>query len=172
MVLIRPIKPGDTDKVVSWRNSAEVLKNFIDQTLITPESHMNWYNSKIVPGYVFQFIIFSKELNLDVGSVFLRDIDTQHKKAEFGIFIGESAARGKGYGTEAANLIVNYGFNELKLNKIMLRVLEKNANAIKSYEKAGFKKEGVFREDVIINNSPENIVFMSILKSEWIDQNK
>lgn len=162
-VLLKPINKNDTPNIIKWRNSENVRKNFIYQEELTIETHTRWLENKVNTGEVVQFIIIEKVKNLDIGSVFLRDIDTKNNKAEFGIFIGEDEARGKGLGQEATRLIVEYGFNQLKLNKIFLRVFAQNTGAIKSYEKAGFIKEGLFKEDVKINDSYYDVIFMGII---------
>ncbi len=164
-VKIRPITEADTDNIIKWRNNPAVSNNFIYRSTFTKESHLNWYNNKIKTGEVVQFIISYE--NADVGSVYIRDIDMNNKKGEFGIFLGEERFFGKGIGTSATKLILDYAFNELNLNKVYLRVFTKNLGAIKSYEKAGFKQDGIFREDVIINSIPYDIMFMSMLKNEY-----
>ena len=102
-----------------------------------------------------------------VLTVYLRDIDQQHKKCEYGIFIGEDSCRGKGIGSAAAKLAINYAFEKLGMNRVFLRVFADNKQAIRSYEKAGFKYEGTFRDDVIIDGTPYDMVFMAILREEW-----
>lgn len=166
-IYIRPITIEDTENIVKWRNSPEVTVNFIYRTQLTAESHLQWMKNKVETGQVAQFIIVEKEGEKPIGSVYLRDIDTVNKKAEFGIFIGENSTRGKGYGTQATKLILDYAFKELDLNKVMLRVFAYNKGAIKCYEKAGFTNEGCFRQDVIIDGVAYDIIFMGILKSEW-----
>ena len=64
------------------------------------------------------------------------------RKAELGIFVGEKEYWGKGYGTEATELLLDFAFNILNLNSIMLIVNSFNERAIKSYEKCGFKLIG------------------------------
>ena len=127
------------------------------------EGHTNWLENVVKTGRAAQFIIYEKDENVPVGSVFLRDIDYQNKKAEYGIFIGEDTARGKGMGTEAAKSIVQYGFTELKLHKIFLRVLADNKGAIKSYENAGFVQEAYLKDEVLLNGEYRDIVLMAVI---------
>ena len=108
-------------------------------------------------------IICETETDAPVGSVYVRDIDHAHKKAEYGIFIGDPGARGKGYGTAAARLMIQYCFEELGLLRLFLRVYADNFAAIRSYEKAGFEREAYLREDVYINGQYRDIVLMGIL---------
>jgi UDP-4-amino-4,6-dideoxy-N-acetyl-beta-L-altrosamine N-acetyltransferase len=163
-VVLRDIDKQDTANIVKWRNSPHVLEYFLDQTLLTEEKHNEWLNTKVLPGFVKQMIILVPELKMDVGTVFLRDIDRINLKAEFGIFIGELTARGKGIGKQATQQIVEVAFSELCLHKVYLRVLKRNDQAIAMYEKVGFKQCGFFRDDVLIENNFEDIIFMEILK--------
>lgn len=165
-IILKPISSEDTENIIRWRNSENVRKNFLDQRMFTVESHTKWLKNMVETGKVEQFIIIDKNNNLPVGSVFLRDIDYENRKAEYGVFIGEDSARGKGIGTAAAERIIQYGFEELKLHKIFLRVLAENIGAIKSYEKAGFKQEAYLVDEVNINDEFKDIVLMAVINSE------
>lgn len=169
-VCIREMTEQDTQNIIKWRNAPSVVENFIFRTPLTEEAHLNWYNNYVKTGKVAQFIIVDAETNTDVGSVYLRDIDYDNKKCEYGIFIGDESCRGKGIGSAAAKLILDYAFNTLKLNRVFLRVFADNIGAIKSYEKAGFKYEGTFKADVIIDSVPRDLVFMAILRDEWVEE--
>ena len=160
-VVLRPVALADTDNVLKWRNSVEVKKYFIYQKEITREEHVSWLEEKVKEGEVVQYIIHIKDENKDVGSVYLQNIDRKNRKCEFGIFIGEDCARGKGIGRISAQLITDYAFRFLKMNKIYLRVLSNNERAYHSYLKAGFVKEGIFKEDVWINGEPVDVIFMA-----------
>ena len=164
-IRLREMEAADTPDIVRWRNSDAVRLNFIDQRLFTEESHMNWLNNVVKPGKAKQFIISVKEGDayLPVGSVYLRDIDYTHKKAEYGIFIGEDAARGKGVGSRVASMMVRHAFEEMKLHRVFLRVYADNAAAIRSYEKAGFDKEALLRDDVFVNGKYRDIVLMAVI---------
>ena len=73
-------------------------------------------------------------------------------------------------GTAAARLALDYAFEKLKLHRVFLRVFADNIRAIKSYEKAGFRFEGRFRQDVLIEGVGYDMVFMGILRDEWLKQ--
>ncbi len=159
---LRPMTYDDTDNIVKWRANKRVKNNFLFRGEITKEVHVNWIKTMVETGEVVQFIIEEAESDRPIGSTYLRDIDREIGKAEFGIFIGEDDAVGRGYGTEAAKLIVNYAFSNLKLHKVYLRVLDENLVAKKSYEKVGFKEEGRFRDEVFLNGEYKDVVFMAI----------
>lgn len=160
-IYLRPMTYEDTDRIVEWRNKDSVRRNFIYQALFTRESHTNWIHTMVETGRVVQMVICLAEGDIPVGSVYIRDIDHQHKKAEYGIFIGEDAARGKGIGTAAAKLMLQYCFTELQLHKVFLRAYADNGQAVRSYEKAGFVQEAYLKDDVCIDGKFRDMVLMA-----------
>ena len=165
---LREISDADTDHIIKWRNSSQVRDFFIFQGVLTPEIHRNWLRTKVETGDVVQFIIVEKATGRDVGTVYLRDIDRINQNAEFGIYIGELSARGKGLGKDAARLICRYGLEELALNHIYLRVLAGNSAAIHCYESVGFRSEGVLRQHCIKNGVFCDVALMGLLKPELV----
>lgn len=165
-IYLRPMTEDDTDRIVAWRNQPSVRDYFIYQADFTREGHLQWLHEVVEKGHACQMMICDRLSDVPLGSVYIRDIDYTHHKGEYGIFIGEEAARGRGIGTEAARLMLQYGFEELKLHRIYLRVLADNKQAIRSYEKAGFRQEGYLKEDACINGKYVDIVWMAAVKDE------
>lgn len=165
-IVLRPMTLEDTDSIIKWRNSDSVRRNFIYQALFTKEGHENWIRTMIETGKAVQMMICEARSGNPVGSVYIRDIDPIHHKGEYGIFIGETSARGCGYGTAAARLMIRYAFRELKLHRLFLRVYADNMQAIGSYEKAGFVREAYLREDVCIDGHYRDIVLMAVLDNK------
>ncbi len=161
-VYLRPLTEADTDRIVSWRNREFVRENFIYQKPFTKEGHLAWIETMIKTGKVIQFMICTKENN-PIGSVYLRDIDITHKKAEYGIFIGEKDALSCGYGTQVAKMTLKYAFEELGLHKVMLRVLAGNDRARRSYEKAGFIQEAYLKDEVCLNGGYRDVILMACI---------
>lgn len=162
-IYLRLMTYEDTDNIVAWRNSDAVRKNFIYQELFTREGHENWIHSMVETGKVVQMIICEVSTDKPLGSVYIRDIDRHHSKAEYGIFIGEASARGRGIGTATAKLMLRYCFEEEGLHRVYLRVFATNMQAICSYEKAGFVREALLRDDVCIDGKFRDIVLMGAL---------
>ncbi len=101
-----------------------------------------------------------------IGIAGLYDISWVPRSAEFRIAIGEKEFLGKGFGTEATNLIVKYAFEKLNLNRVHLGVNAEDERANKCYKKAGFFLEGTKREQVYRNGRYYDVNFYSILRSE------
>ena len=165
-IYLRLMTAADTDLIVAWRNKDAVRKNFIYQELFTREGHENWIRNKVETGQVVQMIICDAAADKPLGSVYIRDIDREHNKAEYGIFIGEDDARGRGIGTAAAKLMLRYCFEEEKLHRIYLRALASNMQAIRSYEKAGFAREGLLKDDVRIDGKYLDIQWMAAVSEQ------
>lgn len=160
---IRKMEVSDTDDIIRWRNNPRVFRNFIYQKPFTKEGHMEWIHNVIEKGLAVQFIICEKATDRPIGSVYFRDISKEHKKAEYGIFIGEDDAIGKGYGSEAAKLALRYAFFVEKWHKVMLRVYADNVGALKSYENAGFEREAYLKDEVCIKGEFRDMILMGIL---------
>lgn len=162
-IYLRLMEPEDTDNIIKWRNIDFVRKNFIYRQPFTRQGHAAWIRDMIETGRAVQFIICEKDTNRPVGSVYLRDIDPVHNKAEYGIFIGEKDATGKGYGTQAAKLMLAYAFHTLGLHKLMLRVLADNLQARRSYEKAGFVQEAYLKDEVFLDQEYKDVILMAVI---------
>ena len=117
-VRLRPIADADTDLIVKWRNTPSVVQNFIFRQTFTPEMHRSWLATKVATGQVVQYIILDNADGKPVGSVYYRDIDNHNRSAEYGIFIGEESARGKGLGTETARLF-DWGFDNFAPQQVL-----------------------------------------------------
>ena len=164
---LRPITPADTPLIVRWRNTDFVRNNFLYRGKFTEEIHKHWLETKVDTGEVVQFIIEQEEngTQVPVGSVYLRDIDTENSCAEFGIFIGEESALGKGIGTESAKVMLDFAHNQLGLHRVFLRLLADNISAYKAYRKAGYVAEGIFRDMKKIDGKYKDIMFLSYIQN-------
>lgn len=162
-IYLRLMGREDTERIIHWRNKEMVFRNFIYQKPFTHKGHENWIKTMIDTGKAVQFIICERVSGRPVGSVYLRDIDRTHNKAEYGIFIGEEDALGKSYGTQAALMMIKYAFEEEGLHKLMLRVLAENDRAVRSYEKAGFVREAYLRDEVFLDGRYRDVIYMAVL---------
>lgn len=163
---LRPITEADTDNIVRWRNLESVKRNLYTREPVTRESHLQWLHSQVNTGRCIQYILECPEG--DIGTAFIKNIDNFHKKGEYGIFIGEESARGKGYGRRATELLLQKAFEELGLNRVSLHVFEENLPGIRAYEHAGFKIEGVLRDDFRYGDEYLNAVVMGITRKMWL----
>ncbi len=102
-----------------------------------------------------------------IGSVGLMHIDLRNRSAELGISIARPQEWGKGFGTEAALLMLRHAFEELNLHRVHLRVYEYNARGQKSYGRLGFIEEGRLRQAHFRHGNWHDVVLMAILADEF-----
>lgn len=163
-VYLTSITDDDLQDFVRWRNSDLARAHYIYRGVFTVEGQKAWIESQVDTGKAIQYIIWNKADDKKIGCVYIQNIDYINKKGEYGIFIGEEEYLGGGRGREAAELIVGYAFDKLGLHKVYLRVLSDNIRAIKSYEGAGFEKEGIFNDDVCIDGNFHDVIYMAKIR--------
>ena len=168
---LSPIDINDAEKFTEWLNNLELTINLgpLYSRVINVESEKGFLENLSKDQ---NYSIIDIETNELIGNCGFLEIDQLNQAAEFGIFIGKNDFRGKGYGTEAISLLLDYGFKALNLHNIFLRTYSFNKNAIKCYEKLGFKIIGKRREALNRNMERHDIVFMDILVNEFNEKNK
>jgi RimJ/RimL family protein N-acetyltransferase len=107
-----------------------------------------------------------------LGEVVLNQIDWQNRSASFRIALASEKLFGRGYGTEATRLILDYGFQQLKLHRIGLEVYDFNPRAQHMYEKVGFVQEGMLRDVLLWDGVYHSAIVMSILENEYRNPGK
>ena len=165
-VYLRRSTLEDTDRIVRWRNSELVMPYFLYRTPFTKASHEKWYHENIDTGLAVQFIICEKRTDLPVGAIYFQHIDRQNRKAEYGLYLGEKSAYGRGIGAEAIRLCMAYGFHELGLHKIMMRALADNEASLRVNEKIGFRKEAYLKDELLIDGKYRDIVYMALFSPD------
>jgi RimJ/RimL family protein N-acetyltransferase len=166
-VILRKAKLSDAERFVKWVNDDEVNR-FMSVRKIGLKEERKYIQDRI-DGKTknnFHFCIETKE-GLHIGATGLEKINKRNKSATFGIVIGDKNYWSKGYGTESAKLILDFGFKKLKLHRIQLDVYSYNPRAIKLYKKLGFKKEGIKREHNFYKGKFYDTILMSVLSREW-----
>lgn len=106
-----------------------------------------WYQTSVIDGPPQKavFAIQSADGTLQ-GIAQLTGIDAIHRHAELGIFLGNTEARGQGLGKRAIAALLEYGFQDLNLRRVFLRVTADNTAAIKLYKSEGFVEEGCLKQ--------------------------
>lgn len=165
-IFLSPLNMDDYEIYTQWINDLSTsvyLGN--SSSLYSMYSEREALEGMVKSGYHFAIILKNGEKLL--GNCSLFDLKPVHRSAELGIFIGAAEYRGKGYGTEALELLVGYGFRILNLNNIMLKVFPFNARAIRSYQKAGFRQFGRRTQAFFLNGRYFDEIFMEVLAKDF-----
>jgi RimJ/RimL family protein N-acetyltransferase len=153
-----------------WINRAEVKSGLTNLGILDRESEEAWLaetataNAQMEPSAA-NFTIYDRTDGAPVGTCALIDISHRHRRAKFGILLGER--RGQGIGTDATRLTLDWAFNMLSLHNVALEVYPWNAGALRAYEKAGFRLIGRRREALLHHGRRWDEIYMDALASEF-----
>jgi RimJ/RimL family protein N-acetyltransferase len=166
-VALTPVAEAHLPLLTRWINDPAVLHYLGMLGGVSEDRERGWIErvSKSSSDKVFG-ILLRAEQRL-IGTLALHNVQNPEGHAEFGISIGEKDCWGQGYGTEAARLLLDWGFNRLALRSIFLRVSEFNARGMRSYAKLGFKPAGRLRRHSFRNGTQSDMLYMDLLPEEF-----
>jgi RimJ/RimL family protein N-acetyltransferase len=166
-VYLRPLEREDAPVLVPWFNDPEVTRTLRRYLPLALREEQDFIEKLGQNEHNLAVGIALCDSDWLIGGTGFHDMDLRNRHASFGILIGEKTEWGKGYGTEATFLMVRYAFETLNLNRVWLHVYEYNPKAIRTYEKVGFRREGVLRQDCYREGRYWNTIVMAILREEW-----
>ena len=168
-IYLSPISMENIDIFMRWINDPEIAETtgFYSRVIsLIQETEM--LESLAKEGNIFSIVTYKDDTVIGNCSFF--GTDEVNRTAEIGIMIGEKEYQNKGYGTEAINLLLKFGFENRNYNNIYLHVMSFNERAIACYEKVGFKPQGVRREAVIRGQEKYDMIYMDILADEYFQR--
>jgi len=166
LVELSPLTNADSEVMLRWINDRDLVLLSSAFRPVDEAGHRAWFESIRRRPDVVIFGIRAVEDGQLIGSCQLLGVSSTHRKAELQIRIGEAAARGRGYGSEAVELLLDFAFNDLNLHRVELTVIAGNEPAIKTYLAAGFVQEGAQREAAFIDGRYVDLILMAILRDE------
>ena len=170
-VYLRPFEMSDREAYKRWRADADPMSTaeFGYRAPLSDAEVDNYIGARAdqqgKPDY--QFVICLLENDKAIGNCMLQGNDIRRRHAELGIVIGESDYRGKGYGTDACNALLDFAFGELGLERVSLGTLAGNEAGQHAYENAGFKVEGVARNGTFNRGKFRDVVLMGTVRADW-----
>jgi RimJ/RimL family protein N-acetyltransferase len=169
-VYLRPAERADLPTFVRWMADAETTRNLAVRSPFSLAMEERWFDRVLAEHgkSQFHFVICLLADDRAIGTIGFHHVDYENGGAEFGIAIGEKSEWNKGYGTDALNVICDFGFGELRLERIELDVYAANPRARRAYEKAGFVVEGTQRRAHFLNGEYVDVLRMALLRDEWL----
>ena len=166
-VFLRPFEKTDAAVYHRWRVDADVAELAgLPLPLSLGEVEHRIAEKDAEGTHAFLICLLADERPIGEGLLF--DVDRRNGSAQLGIFIGEKDEWGRGYGTDAVNALVDFGFASLRLERVWLEVWTENARALRAYQKAGFVHEGTLRHDRYEGGRFTDGHVMSIVRDEWL----
>ncbi len=171
-VYLRPAERDDIPLFVRWFADAEVTRYLATRAPFSKAMEERWFESMLEEQgkKSYNFVICLLADDRAIGTAGFHHLNYEDGHASFGISIGEKAEWSKGYGTDALRAMCDFGFGQLRLERIELDVYAPNKRAQRSYDKAGFVREGVLRHAHFSDGEFKDIVRMALLRDEWAAQ--
>jgi RimJ/RimL family protein N-acetyltransferase len=160
---------------VQWSCDSE-YRRLLDSDpvrLFSVKATQEWVEKQLKkdPPQYYWFLIRRLEDDLILGDITLGGLRWNNREAFVGIGIGDREHWGKGYGTDAMQILLRYAFTELNLERVSLEVFDYNPRGLRSYEKAGFRVEGRQRQFLLRDGQRYDVIYMGILRDEWLQAN-
>jgi RimJ/RimL family protein N-acetyltransferase len=166
-VYLRPLEREDAPLLVRWINDPEVTETLNFYRPMNLRAEEEFIDRALQSEHDLALGIALAEGDRLIGTTGLHQIDFRNRHAGFGISLGDKGEWGKGYGTETTRLLVRHCFETLNLHRVWLHVFQYNERGIRTYEKVGFKREGVLRQDRYKGGRYWDTWVMAILREEW-----
>jgi len=163
---LSPVSMEDLERYTEWANDMEIGQFVLFATKVLDVDSEREALQHLMKNDII-FAIVEKDTNKVIGNCGLHAVNEVHRKARFGIFIGEKTYWNQGIGAEATSLILDYGFNIMNLKSISLEVVAYNKRGIRCYEKAGFKPVGTMRKAIFVAGQYHDIRIYDILADEF-----
>lgn len=153
----------------TWFNNQDVTRFMFNGGFPNSEAKMKSFFDRVTQSETdLVLAIIHKKDNIHIGNIGLHHIHPIYRCAELGIIIGNPKYQGQNIGLEAVKLILAHGFKRLNLHKVYLMTDCKNVSAVKTFESAGFKKEGLLRESCFRDGKYEDSFYMGCLAKEFL----
>ena len=169
-VCLREFRREDVEIIHSWVNDPAIVQflswGVFPQTRKATECFVETQMTGADP-LNRAFVVALRDGDGCIGTAGCHQIDWRSRSAELGIVIGKSDCLGKGYGSEAVQLLLAFGFDELNLHRIYLRVFDFNDRALRTYRKCGLTEEGRLREAFFRDGAYHDVILMGILEEEF-----
>jgi len=168
LVKLRKIDKNDIEKYKEIESNMEnrLLMNDGIPFPPTDNDHEKFVSEISADKEDYMFAIELTEEKTFIGTIAVYLINWKNGTCHVGISIG-SDYQGQGLGTDAMNVMLDYIFNYLNINKVKLSVFSFNNRAILSYEKCGFQLEGTLKEEIFRFGKNYDVILMGILREDW-----
>jgi RimJ/RimL family protein N-acetyltransferase len=166
-IYLRPFSKNDLSYIQKWSNDPEIRRLTGEVTPMSQAEAEKFYKELRVDKDRVWFVIVLKRGNRVIGEAGLLRMFRPWRCTDMSIIVGEKDVWGKGYGTEAGRLLLDYAFGRLGFHRVSVGVVGFNERALRFWEGLGFKKEGVQRDGYYCDNEYSDFIMMSILENEF-----
>jgi RimJ/RimL family protein N-acetyltransferase len=170
LVLLRPVEGADAAGLFGIDPETERLTGSVgkeDDPNWTLENVAKWYSTRAGHDNRVDLSIIERATGEWAGEVVLNDLNVHNQSCGFRIGLQGPRFYGRGLGSEATRLVVDYAFGVVGVHRIELQVYAFNPRARHVYEKVGFVHEGTMREALLWDGEWVDAHLMGMLSSDW-----
>ncbi|CAH0994321.1 Spermidine N(1)-acetyltransferase [Emticicia aquatica] len=167
-IVLTPLIKEDIELVRTWRNSPEVAQYMYTEDEISTEQQEAWFE-KVKNDETSKYWVIEYD-NKKIGLASITGINKVLGSCYWAFYLGTDVPRGGGIGSKIEFNVLEYVFNDLKLNKLRCEVMIFNDKVISMHEKFGFRREAYYRQHVKKNGKWIDTIGLAILKEEWLKQ--
>ncbi len=168
-VVLRPInKETDLVAMTRWVNDPEVARYLKRTVPITEREECEWLDGIGKSVKSITLAIETKNDHTLIGSIGIHDIWWTSRVGTTGALIGEREYWGRGYGTDAKMILLNYAFNGLNLQKICSTVIAFNERSLRYSLHCGYKIEGRRPHHIFKNGRYHDLIELGLFKKDWL----
>ena len=173
LIVLRRHRTENLRAFTRWYSDPEVARlTRYQQSPLSSDEVQRFFYSRIMGSDFLAMAIHLRETDRLIGTCAFSQLDGDNGSTVYHITIGERDAWGRGYGTEATELMLAHAFTQLALHRVALTVFEFNSRAIRAYEKCGFVVEGRARQAILRDGRFWDEIHMSVLLEEWQARNR
>jgi hypothetical protein len=167
---LRALEKEDLAILKDWRNIPSFRRNFREVRELSQYNQEKWFERTSASPNDFMFVIVRLSDNLPLGACGLLYTNWIIRSADLSFYIGfeEKYIDDKGYAEEAAKLLLEYGFNNLNLNKVWTELYEFDSRKLNFFKKKfGFKEDACLRDNCFEDGKYWNSYIVSLLSKEY-----
>ncbi len=165
--ILRPPEEKDLPFFTRWMNDQEVTRFLKTRLPVTLAGERKWLEG-LSDRKNDVVLAITTLAGKPLGVMGIHRIDWVNGTATTGAFIGEKTYWGKGYGTDAKMVLLDYAFNTLNLRKISSKVYAFNARSLAYSKHCGYKQEGVLKKHVFREGEYHDVVELAIFKEDFV----
>jgi RimJ/RimL family protein N-acetyltransferase len=164
-IVLRAVERDDLANYVLWLNDPAVLTYFGNLVPLSLAQEEQWYENMLQDSSQRVFSIELEERH--IGGAGFGSIDGRNRSAEVGLFVGIPELWDQGLGRDVLETLLRFGFEQMNLQRIYLRVFADHKRAVHLYETVGFQHEGCWRQAAFRHDRYHDLLWMSMLRGEW-----
>jgi RimJ/RimL family protein N-acetyltransferase len=166
-VTLRRIERDDLPHVRRWLDDPELRRQIGARAPMSESEAEEWFERISADPARAWYVIVSDDDERVIGEAGLLRMDPAWRTTDMTVIVGEPDARGKGYGTEAGELLLDFAFQYMGFHRVAIGVVGFHEEALRFWERLGFRREGVQREGYLLDGEFHDFVMMSILEGDW-----